>query len=411
MTIGIDIRVLARGTRTGIEEYTLKLLDFLLPLDPSVKYKLFYNAYKKVGLDYPWLELPGVEIKEFAIPNRLLDISSRFFYLPKVDKLLEGIDIFFSPHFFLAPVSKKCKRIVTFHDLSFKHYPEFFSFPKRFWHFSMGPRFQAKNVSKIVAVSQSTKEDLVNIYKINPEKIEVIYSGIGEEFQPLVSEGRKDSQKLKQVKEKYNLPNDFILYFGTIEPRKNIVGLIKAFEALKDRLNQETGATEPVWSGFEARVAKRTSGKIPKTDTKLVIAGARGWLHQDIFKVADESKYKKDIIFTGFVDDEDKVYLYNLAQVFVFPSFFEGFGFPPLEAMACGIPTITSNTSSLPEVVGDGAVMIDPSNIDELAYAMRTVFGDKDLRARLKRRGIRQAQKFSWQRTAERTLEVFQSLI
>jgi len=188
---------------------------------------------------------------------------------------------------------------------------------------------------------------------------------------------RSLAPKLTAVRKKYNLPDRFILYFGTIEPRKNIIGLIKAFELLKR-----------------------------KRPVNLVIAGAKGWLDKDIFKTANQSKQARDIFFTGFIEEVDKPYLYNLAELFVYPSFFEGFGFPPLEAMACGVPTIVSNVSSLPEVVGRGALMIDPYHIDELAWAMETVLTDNMLKEKLIEKGISQAKKFSWKKCARQTLKV-----
>jgi len=386
MTIGIDIRVLAKGTRTGIEEYVLNLLPRLLSLDGKVKYKLFYNAFKKVKLDYPWLDLPNVELCEFKIPNRLFFASARYLGQPKIDKLLKGIDIYFNPHFFVAPVSLECKKVITFHDLSFEHHPQLFSHRKILWQkFLMNTKQEAKKADKIVADSFSTKEDLVNIYKIDPAKIKVVYLGVSKDFKPI----KEDNSQLKRVRKKYNLPKPFILYFGTIEPRKNLILLIKAFEALKEKTS---------WKGFEGGVF---------SDLKLVIAGVKGWLYKDIFKEVENSKYKKDIIFTGFIEDKDKPYLYNLANLFVYPSFFEGFGFPPLEAMACGVPTIVSNVSSLPEVVGNGAVMIDPYNVDELAFAIRKVLEDKDLRENLIKKGLKQAKKFSWYKTAQEVLRVF----
>jgi len=374
VTIGIDIRVLARGARTGVEEYTLNLLPCLFDLDKSIQYKLFYNAFQKEILDYPWLGLPNVRLYDFRIPNRFLFVFARYLRQPKIDRLLKGVDIFFNPHFFVAPVSLRCKKIITFHDLSFEHHPQFFSWRKRGWQrFLMNARSEAKKADKIIAVSESTKEDLISLYKIEPEKIKVIYSGVNKEFRIKNLELRIK----EKIKKKYGLPDKFILYFGTIEPRKNIIGLIKAFELLKSK------------SGF-----------------KLVIAGAKGWLCQDIFKTAGESKYGQDIIFTGFIEEKDKPELYNLAELFVYPSFFEGFGFPPLEAMACGLPTIVSHSSSLPEAVGDAAIMIDPYNIDEMAWAMEMILLDNDLKERLVKKGIERAKNFSWQKCAEKTLEV-----
>ena len=368
MKIGIDTRVLAKGTRTGVEEYTINLLSNLLTLPAKNNYQLFYNAYQKVNLNYNWTSLPNVKLNDFRIPNRFFFISSRYFNQPKIDKLLGGLDVYFNPHFFVAPVSQKCKKVIVFHDLSFEHHPEFFSWRKRIWQkFLMDAKKEAQKADKIIAVSESTKSDLINFYKIEPNKIKVIYSGVGEQFKQINN---------NNIREKYNLPKKFILYFGTIEPRKNIIGLIKAFELLKDK------------------------------DCQLVIAGAKGWLYQDIFKVASKSKKRKNIIFTGFVEESDKPYLYNLSELFVYPSFFEGFGFPPLEAMACGIPTIVSTNSSLPEVVGKAALMVDATNIDELAWSIEIALSNKELRKRLIKDGLIQAKKFSWQKCAQETLSV-----
>ncbi len=379
MTIGIDIRVLARGTRTGIEEYTINLLSHLLPLEPKINFKLFYNAYQKIDLDYPWINLPNVELKDFRIPNRLFFASAGYLNQPKIDKLLGDIDIYFNPHFFAAPLSPRLKKVVTFHDLSFEHHPCFFSWRKRLWQkFLMNTRKEAQKADRIIAVSKSTKEDLINFYKIEPQKIKVIYSGLGERF--LNNKKENQEEKIESIKKKYNLPDRFILYFGTIEPRKNIIGLIKAFAILRK-----------------------------KHSLKLVVAGAQGWLEKDIFRAARESEFRNDIIFPGFIEEEDKPVLYNLAELFIYPSFFEGFGFPPLEAMACGLPTIVSHSSSLSEVVGRGALMVNPYHIDELAWAARTILEDQRLRENLISEGRRQIRKFSWQRCAVKTLEVLKN--
>lgn len=402
MTIGIDIRVLAKGTRTGIEEYVLNLLPRLLALDKNIKYKLFYNAFKKIKLDYSWLGLPNVELCESKIPNRILDFFSQIFKRPKINKFLGDIDIFFSPHFLPVSLPPKCKHVITFHDLSFEHHAQFFSPPRKLWHFLTFPKQQARKADEIITDSQSTKEDLVKIYKINPDRIAVIYLGISKDLKPIETA----NPRFHEIGIKYNLPEKFVLYFGTIEPRKNLISIIKAFELAKDRfLNPDL---ETSWRGFEGIIVEQKKGAF--SDLKLVIAGARGWLYRGIFRAAKNSKYKKDIIFTGLIEDKDKPYLYNLAKAFVYPSFFEGFGFPPLEAMACGIPTIVSNASSLSEIVGDGAIMIDPYNVDELSYAIKKVLEDEDLRNELVKKGLKQAKKFDWDKTAREVLEVFKKL-
>ena len=383
MIIGIDIRMLARGMKTGVEEYTTNLLANMLSLDQNIRYKLFYNGYQKIKLDYDWLKLPNVELRQYRIPNRFLDASLYFFDYPKIDKLLKEVDVFFSPHIFLSSVSKKCKSVMTFHDLSFEKYPEFYSASKNYWHFSMNPKKQARKTDKIIAVSESTKNDLVGLYNINPEKIKVIYSGINP-----VSSIQYPVSSISKIKKKYNLPEKYILYLGTLEPRKNIIGLIKAFEIFKTKLKSRGRHSGMSPSGF-----------------KLVIAGSKGWLYRDIFKTVKNSPVKNDIIFTGFIDDEDKSILYSQAELFVYPSFYEGFGFPPLEAMACGTLVITSNFSSLPEAVGDAAIMINPYNLDELYRAMEMVLNDDKLKNTLIKKGFEQTKKFSWQKCARETLD------
>ncbi len=377
MTVGIDIRFLAKGTRTGIEEYALNLLSRLLSADKNIKYKLFYNAFSKVPLDFTWLNLPNVELKKFSLPNRFVfDPLAKFFRRPRLDKLLKGVDVFFCPHFLLSPVSGRVKKVVTFHDLSFEYFPEFFPWHKRFWHKTQNPRARAREAAKIIAVSRSTKNDLVEIYRVPEEKIKVIYSGVGEEFKKIIL----PPEKKKFVRERYYLPEKFILYFGTLEPRKNLIGLIKAYEIFRRKISQ---ADPPA----------------------LVIAGQPGWLFRDILAAAKNSPFRQDIVFTGFVEPADKVYLYNLASLFVYPSFFEGFGFPPLEAMACGVPVVCSHTSSFPEVAGDAAVLIDPYNFGELAWAMAEVWQDKNLRDYLVEQGCRQVKNFSWDKCAKETLD------
>lgn len=374
-TIGIDIRMLARGNMTGIEEYTLELLENMLSLDRDIKYKLFYNGWKKNKLDYEWLRLPNVELREFKIPNRLLDTSLRLCSLPKIDKMLGGVDKFFSPHIFLSATSKRCEKIVTFHDLSFEKYPQFYSSQKNFWHFSMNPRRQAEKADKIIAVSNSTKQDLVEIYKINPDKIRVIYSGLSRQAKRDVL-----PQEKLYIKNKYDLPENYILYLGTLEPRKNIVSLLNAFDKAK------------------------TAGMLKNSDFKLVIAGAKGWLYDDIFRTAQKFHSKNDIIFTGFIEEKDKPALYEMAKLFVYPSFYEGFGFPPLEAMARHTPVITSNISSIPEAVENAAMLINPSKPDEIKQAIEMVLTNKELSQRLSELGKERAQKFDWKKCAEETL-------
>lgn len=263
--------------------------------------------------------------------------------------------------------------MLTVHDLSFLKYPEFFSARKNFWHRLVKAKKLLKRFSLVIAVSENTKRDIVELGGINPDKVRVIYSGVGEEYKKLPLINYQFS--VKRVRDKYNLPERFILYLGTIEPRKNVDGIIRAYNQLR------------VMS-CELR------------DYKLIIAGARGWKSENIYREWDKSAFKNDIKFLGYVEPDDKIYLYNLASVFIYPSFYEGFGFPPLEAMACGVPVVASFASSLPEVVGDAALMVDPYNINDLAGALEKVLVDENLKNKLIARGLEQAKKFSWRETA-----------
>jgi len=385
MTIGIDIRVLPYGKRSCVEDYTINLLSHLLPLDKNIKYKLFYSGFKKFDLEYPWLKEKNVKIKKIRIPNKIFDLILKFFKFPKLDKFLGGVDAFISPHFLLTPLSKKTKHIMVFYDLSFLRFPEFFSRQKRWWHKFMNPKKQAQKADLIIAISESTKYDLINIYGVDSDKIKVIYPGINEKFQII-----KDSYK-----------NNFVLYFGTIEPRKNILGLIKAFEEIKQ---DKSGKILDVdWQGFEG-VVKKNNEIFDFSKLKLVIAGTKGWLCKEIFKKIKNSEFKNDIVVTGFVNEEDKARLYNLAKVFVYPSFFEGFGLPPLEAMACGIPVVVSNKSSLSEVVGSSAIMINPQNPSEISWAIKEILENRELSEYLTKKGLEQAEKFNWNNAVKEIL-------
>jgi len=412
MTIGIDIRILAKGTRTGVEDYTINLLSRLLLIDKAihpatdgVKYRLFYNGLRKLNLNYPWIRSSNIKIKKFRIPNRIFDLFLRFLKFPKIDKILGSVDVFLSPHFLLAPVSKKTKTIIIFYDLSFIRFPEFFSLPKLLWHKFVYPQKQAQKADIIIAISESTKKDLINLYKIDPQKIRVIYPGIDEKFFC----PQAGSKRLSEVRNKYRLPEKFILYFGTIEPRKNIPAILKAFEEIKKE--KDGKILEVDWQGFEGIVKNQREKTFNFSELKLVIAGTKGWLCDEVFKAVKNSEFKNDIIFTGFIDEEDKPYLYNLAEVFVYPSFFEGFGLPPLEAMACGIPTIVSNKSSLLEVVGSAAIMIDPQNIDELVFAIKEVLGNQELNNYLRKQGVDRARQFNWDNAAKKVISCASELM
>src|SRR3989338_4956497 len=410
MRIGIDIRCLAEGKRTGVEEYTLALLKGLFEHDTENEYVLFFNAWRKTHLDFSWAtRYPNVTLKAFRFPNKLLNLSLWYLHFPQLDRMVGGTDIFFLPNLNFASVSRKTKFLVTAHDLSFELFPETFSFKRRLWHFFINFRRLALAADKVIAVSQSTKDDLTAQYGVSEKKITVIRSGIGEQFHVM---SRNDGELLR-VKEKYHLPYKFILSLATFEPRKNILALIKGYEGLMSLGSPASPPASPNRGESASDRPSRDGGLGGAAFVKyaLIIAGTRGWKCEEVFEAIAYSPYKDKLLLPGFIEDADKTALYNLASVFVYPSLYEGFGFPPLEAMACGVPVIVSHSSSLPEIVGDAGVLIDPHQPYELPPALRGVLLDNELADLLRKKSLERAASFSWEKTVKETLSVFRSLI
>lgn len=380
MRIGIDIRSLAAGKRTGVEEYTIGLLRELFRSGPEHEYILFFNAWGKTEPDLAWAEaFPNVTVRRFRIPNKLLNLSLWYLSYPKLDRLIGGVDVFFMPNLNFSAFSRETKLIVTAHDLSFEFFPETFSWKQRLWHFAINFRSLLWRADRVIAVSESTKDDLVTRYRLPESKIEVIHSGIDERFRVM----DRNDLSLLAVKKKYGLPYKFILYLGTIEPRKNLGALLSAFEAYQ-----------------------RSAVGDDMLRYELVLAGQPGWNYESLFAAIGSSVYRDKIHLIGFVDDTDKPALYNLASLFVYPSFYEGFGFPPLEALASGVPVIASHAASLPEVVGAAGVLVDPYRPDEIYQAMRNILGDRLYQARLRERTLAERPSFSWSEAGQAFLKL-----
>ncbi|OGI28557.1 MAG: hypothetical protein A2288_03415 [Candidatus Moranbacteria bacterium RIFOXYA12_FULL_44_15] len=374
---------MADGRRTGVEEYTIKILSTLFDLDQRNEYVLFFNSWKYSGADFSWTEkFPNVKIKKFKLPNKLLNFLFWYSNWPKIDQMVGGADAVFFPNIIFGAVSKKTKLITTIHDLSFERYPEHFSLKRRLWHIFINPARICRRADRIIAVSASTKSDIQNLYKIRADKIKVVPNGVAEKFQII----DRNDEKLIKTKEKCDLPYKFILYFGTVEPRKNIIGIIRAYGAL--------------------RKFARENKNEDLLKYKLVVAGERGWSSGKIYEEIKNSTFKNNIQLINSVCEKDKAYVYNLASLFVYPSFFEGFGFPPLEAMKCGVPVVCSNNSSLPEVAGNAAIMIDPDKPEEIYRAMKEILTNREFRETLIAKGLSQSKSFDWKRTAEETLRV-----
>jgi len=369
--------------RTGVEEYTLNLLYNLFEIDNVNQYILFLNSWRRTKTDFSWIKkYPNVTLKRFRIPNKILNLFFWYLNWPKIDKLAGKADIVFMPNIIFGSVSRNVKLITTIHDLSYERHSEYFSLKRKGWHIFINPKKICQRANEIIAVSNSTKNDLISLYQISPQKIKVVYSACNDKFKII---DRNNIQLIK-VKEKYSLPYKFIMYLGTIEPRKNIIGLIKAYNQLQ------------YWA------KKENQTEIQKF--KLVIAGAKGWLNKKIYLEIANSEFKKKIRLIDFVSDQDKEYVYNLASVFLYPSFFEGFGFPVLEAMQCGVPVIAGNNSSLPEVVGNAGILIDPDKPNEIAQALKEILKDEKLRKILVEKGLKKSKDFNWKKTAQETLDI-----
>ncbi|MFA5128145.1 MAG: glycosyltransferase family 1 protein [Patescibacteria group bacterium] len=391
MNIGIDIRPLMTAPRTGVGEYTYELLNAIFNLDKNNQYFLFYNSSRDVSANIPKWDFPNVKIIDSHIPNKFFNFGLGVFKYPKLDKVFpEKIDLWFSPNLNFTALSREIKYILTIHDISFDLFPKFSTRKQFFWHKAIRPKNQCERANVIITPSENTKRDIVNYYKISPEKIKVIYPGVGichprEGGDPGRCDwipdqvGNDTPKRNTDIKQKYNLPEKFILFLGTIEPRKNIIGLIEAFETYR---------------------AKNQSVE------HLVIAGAPGWKNEEIYARAKNSNLADKIHFINFVAPEDKDALYASADLFVYPSLYEGFGFPVLEAMSLGTPVITSNRSSLPEVTGSAAYLIDPTRPEQLALAMNELLNNKNLRDWHIQKGLEQVKKYSWDKAGREWLNI-----
>ena len=393
MKIGIDIRVLMDKHYSGISEYTANLLAAILRQNKTNEYKLFYNSYRDLNGRLDKWNGPNSQVIAWHWPNKIFNYClQKIFCYPHLDKVLGGVDVFWSPHFNFTRLSgpeSGLKKIITVHDLSFLRYPQFFSRRQNFWHKALGVAEILREADKIIAVSANTKNDIMELAGINADKIRVIYSSSN----VVKREWPEETVRTFLDKQKVNGP--FILYVGNIEPRKNITGLIKAYNKLR-RESEES--------------ARRDNGIDNFQDLNLILAGAPGWKNTPIYADWQASPYKDQIKFLGYIDKAAKEILYSRAAIFVYPSYYEGFGFPPLEAMAYGVPVVCSNVSSLPEVVADAAIMVNPDKPEEITEAIKLILADEKLRVRLIASGYKRAKMFSWDKAGKEYLELFKEL-
>jgi len=380
MLIGIDASRATREQRTGTEGYSLHLIRALLELDQHNEYVLYFNRPPRPGL-FP----ASPRWRARVIPFPRLWTHARL----SQEMLVAPPDVLFVPAHVLPLVHPR-RSVVTVHDLGYRHEPQAHR-PLDRLYLDISTRYNARAASHVIADSAATRRDLVQLYGTDPQRITVVPLGVDELFQPVT-----DPARLAAVRAKYGLPGDYLLYVGTLQPRKNLVRLIEAWARVIGDWRLEIG---------DCQIENRKS-KIG--NWTLVIAGKRGWLYEEIFATARKLGLEGQVLFPGYVPEEDLPALLSGATAFVLPSLYEGFGLPVLEAMACGTPVIAANISSLPEVMGDAGLLVDPLDSDALAAAMQRLVQDAALREDLRQRGLARARLFSWSRCARETLAVLE---
>ncbi len=369
MTICLDLSAAAQE-RAGLGRYAASLGQALLTL--GVPLTAFVNDLRESRLAKPLSDLPTRSVHLGRKPWRLR-AAVTYFGGPSLDGVFAGTSVFHATEH-LLPRLKRVPSVFTLHDLAYLRLPQYHLLQNRLFLTLMMPRFLAQ-ADQIIAISDSTRRDILLHYHLDPAKIVVVSEGVEPRFAPAAAGDRLDA-----IRSTFNLPARFILFVGTIEPRKNLPTLLEAYNALRTK----------------------------HPDVGLVIAGSKGWLYQSFFDRLKSLGLQDVVRLTGFVADDQLPTLLNAAEVFAFPSSFEGFGLPPLEAMACGVPVVCSNASSLPEVVGEAGLLVPPDDPRAWAEALDRVLSDPGLRLDLRSRGLAQARRFTWEAAARQTLAVYQ---
>lgn len=381
MRIGIDVS-LVPGQASGGGQYASQLSRALAAIDHVNSYVLYPVFYYIVHPDFPLADLrtaANMRVAHRWLSPKLVqflwrqDRSERFKEL-----LLGNVDVVHSTTFCAPRFALGRKRlVVTIYDLSFVTYPEF-HLPANVEHCLRGTKLAIERADALIAISESTRRELIEEMGAPPERIVVTPLASGRGLQRV-----SDPARLDAVRRRYELPERFVLFLGALEPRKNLPRLLEAFALLTPA---------------------------QRRDFQVVVAGAQGWLNEAVHEQVQKLGLGASVHFAGYIEPADLAALYSLAAVFAYPSLWEGFGLPVVEAMACGTPVLTSNVSSLPEVAGDAAVLVPPTDVDAIAEGLGRLLEDSALRADLAERGPRRAAQFSWERCARETLAVYEAV-
>ncbi len=354
----------------GVSRYIAKLLAHLPYVDPGNEYVAFVPDGRLCAP--PW----RAAVSPWATTSPPARIAWEQVCQPLAARR-QRLDLLHAP-VNVGPMIVACPLVVTVHDLSFVRYPQMFTRAKRMY-LQQFTRWTLARAQAVIADSASTRRDLIELLGAPEERVVVVHAGIDEELAPAT-----DEEALEAFRQRHDLPREMILFLGTLEPRKNIPTLIEAYGQLY------------------------RAGRIAHT---LVIAGGKGWLYDEVYATVERLGLQDAVRFTGYVAAEELPLWYSAADLFCYPSFYEGFGLPPLEAMACGTPVITSNVSSLPEVVGDAGLLVDPHDAQALAQAIEQVLGDHALHERLRHAGLERAASFSWRACAEGTSAAYHRVL
>ncbi|MHB8598895.1 MAG: glycosyltransferase family 4 protein [Ktedonobacteraceae bacterium] len=375
MRIALDYTAAVRQS-AGVGNYVRRLVDAILEQDTTNQYTLLTSG--RPTRERPFPTASNVRGRSIVIPDRYLNIIWYRWRLPLYANYFSGqVDIYHGPDFALPPIGKKLYKVVTVHDLAFLEHPEY-AVPSLANYLKKVVPEAVAAADVVCTVSQEVSRTLIDHFSTPPEKLTVVSNGVSPYFRRIT-----DPIILAATRNKFGLKHPLVLGVGTLEPRKNHINLIKAFYTAQ----------------------KKKNGPV-----MLAIAGGKGWLYEETQQLVQELKLEKKVRFLGRVSDLELVTLYSMADVFAFPSFFEGFGVPPIEAMACGAPVITSNTSSLPEVVGDAALLIDPHKPDELAHTILRLLENPQLQEELRQKGYERAKQYTWAESAHKMLTIYAQL-
>jgi glycosyltransferase involved in cell wall biosynthesis len=365
LRIAIDAHSVGTGLG-GNESYATNLIEALAEIDSVNDYTLYVTRDKAVArFSNRW---PNFRVR-ITLPHMPL---IRIPITLSAELRSHPVDVLHVQ--FTSPPFVPCPVVVSIHDLSFEHLPETFNRRSRA-QLRFTVRRSARRAARVLALSEHARRDIISTYKIAPDLVTAIPLAAPNHFHPV-----EDENELRRVRQLYGINGDYILSVGSIQPRKNLARLLSAYERLRQT---------------------RPPGRLPQ----LVLVGKRGWLYHETLKAIEE--LGAGVIVTGYVPEADLPALYSGALCFVYPSFFEGFGLPPLEAMKCGTPVVTGDRTSLPEVVGDAGVLVNPFDIEAIASAISTLIDDSSLRSRLRIKSLNRARIFDWRETARRTLEVY----